>query len=60
MEVMIILLPLALMLGGAFVVAFIWSTKNGQYDDLETPRHRILLEDIKNKSEPLMARKEKE
>ena len=60
MEVMIILLPLALMLGGAFIAAFIWSTKNGQYDDLETPRHRILLEDIQNKIEPLMTRKEKE
>ena len=42
---MIILLPLALFLGGIFLAAFIWSAKKGQYDDLETPRFRMLLDD---------------
>lgn len=28
-----------------FGVAFIFSTLNGQFDDLETPAHRILLSD---------------
>lgn len=46
MEVMIILLPLALGLGALFLGAFIWSAKKGQYDDLETPRFRMLLEDV--------------
>jgi cbb3-type cytochrome oxidase maturation protein len=45
MEIMIILLPLALLLGAIFVAAFIWSTKSGQYDDVETPKYRMLLED---------------
>lgn len=45
MEILVILLPLAIFMGGAFVAAFIWSTKKGQYDDLETPRFRMLLED---------------
>lgn len=45
MEVMIILLPLALLLGGFFVAAFIWSAKKGQYDDVETPKFRMLLDD---------------
>jgi cbb3-type cytochrome oxidase maturation protein len=50
MEILIVLLPLALLLGATFVVAFIWSAKKGQYDDLETPKFRMLLEDnIKRK-----------
>ena len=50
MEVLIILLPLALFLGGLFLFAFIWSTKAGQYDDLETPHLRMLLDDQKIKT----------
>ncbi len=45
MEILIILLPLALALGGLFVWAFWWAVGKGQYDDLETPGQRILLED---------------
>lgn len=47
MEIMTILLPLAILLGGVFVFAFVWSAKKGQYDDLETPRFRMLLDDKK-------------
>jgi cbb3-type cytochrome oxidase maturation protein len=53
MEVIVILLPLALLLGLFFIGAFIWSAKKGQYDDLETPRFRMLLDDQKiNTSTP--------
>ena len=45
MEILIILLPLALLLGATFIGAFIWSARKGQYDDLETPRFRMLLEE---------------
>lgn len=45
MEVIAVLIPLALLLGGFFVAAFLWSARSGQYDDLETPRHRILLDE---------------
>jgi cbb3-type cytochrome oxidase maturation protein len=45
MEIMIVLLPLALLLGATFIGAFVWSARKGQYDDLETPRYRMLLED---------------
>lgn len=44
-EILIILIPLALGLGMLFLLAFIWSAKRGQYDDLETPRYRMLLDD---------------
>jgi len=45
MEILVVLLPLAIFMGAAFVIAFIWSARKGQYDDLETPRYRMLLED---------------
>ena len=50
MEVIVILLPLALLLGLFFIGAFIWSARKGQYDDLETPRFRMLLDDQKIKT----------
>ena len=50
MEIIIVLLPLALLLGAFFLVAFIWSARKGQYDDLETPRFRMLLDDQKIKT----------
>lgn len=50
MEIIVVLLPLALLLAGFFIAAFIWSAKKGQYDDLETPRFRMLLDDQKIKS----------
>jgi cbb3-type cytochrome oxidase maturation protein len=52
MEILIILIPLALLLGGFFISSFIWSARKGQYDDLETPRFRMLLEENK-KIKPL-------
>lgn len=45
MEVIIILLPLALLLAGIFIGSFIWTTIKGQYDDLETPKYKLLLDD---------------
>jgi len=44
-NVIYLLLPLSLLLGITFLVIFIWSVKKGQYDDLSTPAHRILLDD---------------
>ncbi|NQU64713.1 MAG: cbb3-type cytochrome oxidase assembly protein CcoS [SAR324 cluster bacterium] len=45
MNVIYFLLPVALGLGSFFVVWFIWSVKGGQYDDLNTPAYRMLIED---------------
>lgn len=50
MEVLLLILPFALIISIAFVLCFVFAVKNGQYDDLETPAYRILLEeeDIKD------------
>ena len=45
MSVMFILLPAALLLVIAAICAFIWAVRSGQYDDLETPRHRAVYDD---------------
>lgn len=50
MEIIYFLLPVALCLGGAFVTAFIFASAYGQYDDLETPKHRILIDADKEKT----------
>jgi cbb3-type cytochrome oxidase maturation protein len=45
MEVLIILVPLALMLGLAGLVAFLWSLKSGQYEDLDGAAWRAIADD---------------
>ena len=47
MNIIYVLMPLALLLGLGFAVAFVWSAMRGQYEDLETPAHRMLLEERK-------------
>jgi cbb3-type cytochrome oxidase maturation protein len=42
------LIPVALLLGGLGLAAFIWSLRSGQYDDLEGAAHRILFDDEDN------------
>jgi cbb3-type cytochrome oxidase maturation protein len=44
-NILYFLLPLALLLGGGFLFTFLFFSARGEYDDLETPAHRILLED---------------
>jgi cbb3-type cytochrome oxidase maturation protein len=47
MEVIPLLIPLAILLALTFIVGFIWMTVKGQYDDLETPAMRMLIEETK-------------
>jgi cbb3-type cytochrome oxidase maturation protein len=46
------LIPIALALGLVGLVAFMWSLKNGQYDDLDGAAERILLEDDDRPTRP--------
>ena len=45
MNVLVYLVPMALMLGLAGLVAFVWSLKSGQYDDIEGSALRMLSDD---------------
>jgi len=39
------LVPLALVLVALIIWVFLWSVRSGQFDDLEGPAHRILMDD---------------
>ena len=45
MEVLVFLVPLALTLGLVGLVGFLWSLKNGQYDDLDGAAWRAIADD---------------
>ena len=42
---LLFLIPLAIFLGGVGLIAFLWSLKSGQFDDLEGNANRILFDD---------------
>jgi cbb3-type cytochrome oxidase maturation protein len=44
-NVLVFLVPLALLLGFTGLVAFLWSLKSGQYDDLDGASFRVLTDD---------------
>jgi cbb3-type cytochrome oxidase maturation protein len=46
------LVPIALALGVVGLAAFMWSLRNGQYDDLDGAAERILFEDDDNPCGP--------
>jgi len=45
MEILYILIPIAIVLVAAMVGAFFWAARSGQFDDLDGPAHRILMEE---------------
>jgi cbb3-type cytochrome oxidase maturation protein len=45
MNILIILIPLALLLGSTFLAYFLWANRTGQFDDLDTPAIKILNDD---------------
>jgi len=50
-NIVFVLIPLAILLLGAAVWAFIWAVNHGQFDDLEGPAHRILFDDDEQEGE---------
>lgn len=42
MSVLFLVVPLALVLVGVAVGGFLWSSRTGQFDDLDTPALRVL------------------
>jgi cbb3-type cytochrome oxidase maturation protein len=45
MNAILFLLPIALCLGGVFAVLFLFSVRDGQFDDLDDPPLRMLHDD---------------
>ena len=45
MSVIIVLIAASILIAGGFLVAFLWSVRDGQYDDDYTPSVRMLFDD---------------
>lgn len=45
MDIMIVLVPGALFLGVLGLIAFFWSLRSGQYEDMDGAAQRVLLDD---------------
>ena len=45
MEIIYLLIPIAIVLVVAMVAGFLWAARSGQFDDLEGPAHRILMDE---------------
>ncbi|MEL6302985.1 MAG: cbb3-type cytochrome oxidase assembly protein CcoS [Pseudomonadota bacterium] len=45
MNILLLLIGLALVIAGVFAWAFIWAVREGQFDDMDSPAVRILLDD---------------
>ena len=45
MNVLLLLIPVSLFLGGIGLAAFLWALRSRQYDDLEGDAARILFEE---------------
>lgn len=45
MEILYLLIPLSLALVTLIAAVFLWAVKSGQFEDMEGPAYRILLDD---------------
>lgn len=45
MEIIYILIPVSLVLLGVALWGFFWAVRSGQFDDLDSPAYRILMEE---------------
>lgn len=48
MSVLLVLIGCSLLIAGTFLAGFIWSIKDGQFEDDYTPSVRILLDEENN------------
>jgi len=51
MDIIFLLIPLALVLVVIIVWVFMWAVRSEQFDDLEGPAHRILMDEDEPKIE---------
>ncbi len=50
MNIIFLTLGVSIAIAVVFLAAFVWATGRGQYDDLETPSHRMLLDDYESEN----------
>ena len=52
MEILFLLIPLGVVIALAIGVAFWWSADSGQFDDLDSPGQKILMDDDRARDRP--------
>jgi len=45
MDILYLLIPISLVLVTFIVLVLLWAVRNGQFEDMEGPAHRILMDD---------------
>lgn len=45
MDILYVLIPLSLVFVAVIAGVFLWAVKSGQFEDMEGPAHRILMDD---------------
>jgi cbb3-type cytochrome oxidase maturation protein len=45
MDILYLLIPISLILVGLIAMVLLWAVKHGQFEDMEGPAHRILMDD---------------
>ena len=45
MDVLYFLIPAALVLSGCGLAMFVWAVRQGQFDDMEGPRWRVIFQE---------------
>lgn len=51
MTILFLLIPLSVVLLTIAIAAFFWATRQGQFDDLDSPAMRIIMDDDTRPSE---------
>jgi len=51
-SVLFILIAISILVASAFLIAFLWSVRSGQYDDDYTPGIRMLFDDPSQNKKP--------
>ena len=52
MEILYLLIPLSVVLVFLIGIAFWWSLRNGQFEDMEGPGYRVLMDDDRAQKKP--------
>lgn len=58
MDILYLLIPLSLAFVAVIAVVLLWAVKNGQFEDMEGPAHRILMDDDAPPDAPSMAKQD--
>lgn len=52
MDILYLLIPISLVIVAIIGIGLLWAVKHGQFEDMEGPAHRILMDDDEYKPHP--------